>query len=269
MTADALTTITTDALDTLAALLDEGHSDQITALLKTMARFHTYSWHNVCLIAKQRPTATRVAGFHTWRTIGRFVRKGEKGIAILAPIVRRRVADIAADDERTVVGFRAAYVFDIEQTDGEPLPAPSEASGDPGIATDLLQAAVLERGITLEFVDDLGGALGTSAGRRIQILNGLSPANAFTTLVHEYAHELLHHTDDRPASRDTRELEAEAVAFVVGSAVGLNTGEASRDYIHLYRGDRAALAQSLTRIQRTAATILKSLNRQSTRSPSE
>ena len=90
MTADALKQITTDALNKLAALLDEGHSDQLTALLKTMARFHKYSWHNVCLIASQRPTATRVAGFQTWRTMGRFVRKGEKGIAILAPIVGRR-----------------------------------------------------------------------------------------------------------------------------------------------------------------------------------
>ena len=85
MTADALKKITTDALDKLAALLDEGHSDQLTALLKTMARFHKYSWHNVCLIASQRPTATRVAGFQTWRTMGRFVRKGERGIAIMAP----------------------------------------------------------------------------------------------------------------------------------------------------------------------------------------
>jgi len=66
MTADALKKITTDALDKLAALLDEGHSDQLTALLKTMARFHKYSWHNVCLISTQRPTATRVAGF--WRS---------------------------------------------------------------------------------------------------------------------------------------------------------------------------------------------------------
>jgi antirestriction protein ArdC len=269
MTADALTKITTDALDTLAALLDDGHSDQLTALLKTMARFHTYSRHNVCLIATQRPTATRVAGFHTWRTMGRFVRKGEKGIAILAPIVRRRGADIATDDERAVVGFRAAYVFDIEQTDGDPLPAPSEASGDPGVATGLLQAALLDRGIALEFVDDLGGALGTSSGGRIQVLNDLSAATAFSTLVHEYAHELLHHTDDRPASRDTRELEAEAVAFVVGSAVGLNTCDASRDYIQLYRGDRATLAQSLTRVQRTAATILAALDRQSARSLSD
>src|SRR6476661_7547916 len=113
MTADTLTKITTDALDTLAALLDQGHSDQLTALLTTMARFHTYSWHNVCLIASQCPTATRVAGFHTWRTLGRFVRKGEKGIAILAPLLRRRDREPDDDQSRVVVGFRAAYVFDV------------------------------------------------------------------------------------------------------------------------------------------------------------
>jgi hypothetical protein len=82
----------------------------------------------------------------------------------------------------------------------------------------------------------------------------------FTTLVHEYAHELLHRADDRPASRDTRELEAEAVAFVVGGAVGLSTSDASRDYIHLYRGDREALAGSLERIQRAASVILTAVS---------
>src|SRR3954454_11332634 len=117
MTADALKKITTDALDQLAALLDEGHSDQLIALLKTMARFHKYSWHNVCLIASQCPTATRVAGFQTWRTIGRFVRKGQKGIAIMAPIIRRREADSDGDNPRAIHGFRAAYVFDIDQTE--------------------------------------------------------------------------------------------------------------------------------------------------------
>jgi len=256
MTADALKKITTDALNTLAALLDEGHSDQLTALLKTMARFHTYSWHNVCLIASQYPTATRVAGFHTWRTLGRFVRKGEKGIAIMAPIIGRREAEPNSENARSIVGFRAAYVFDVEQTDGAPLPAPGEASGDPGANTAALKRAILDRGITIESVDDLAGALGTSSGGCIRLLNGLSPATEFTTLVHEYAHELLHHADDRPASRDTRELEAEAVAFVVGGAVGLNTADASRDYLHLYRGDREALAGSLTRIQRAASMIL-------------
>jgi antirestriction protein ArdC len=260
MTADALKKITTDALDTLAALLDEGHSDQLTALLKAIARFHKYSWHNICLIASQRPTATRVAGFQTWRTMGRFVRKGEKGIAILAPIITRPEAESLVDNARTVVGFRAAYVFDVEQTDGEPLPTPGEASGDPGVKTTLLKTAIMGRGIALESVDDLGGALGTSSGGLIRLLNGLSPAMEFTTLVHEYAHELLHRADDRPASRDTRELEAEAVAFVVGGAVGLNTSDSSRDYIHLYRGDREALAASLERIQRAASVILTAVS---------
>ncbi len=125
MTADALKTITTDALDRLAALLDEGHSDQLTALLKTMARFHKYSWHNVALIASQRPTATRVAGFHTWRTMNRFVRKGERGIAILAPIVGRGDAEAECDNARTIRGFRAAYVFDglSRDSDRENRPA--------------------------------------------------------------------------------------------------------------------------------------------------
>jgi hypothetical protein len=76
---------------------------------------------------------------------------------------------------------------------------------------------------------------------------------------HEFAHELLHHGDDRPDSRDTRELEAEAVAFVVGHATGLDVTDAARDYIHLYRGDADALAESLGRIQRTAANILAAI----------
>src|SRR5262245_26858528 len=109
MTADALKQITTDALDTLAELLDEGHSEQLTAFLTSMARFHKYSWHNICLIASQCPNATRVAGFYAWRTLHRFVRKGEKGIAILAPIIGRRDHDADDLQPRTVVGFRAAY----------------------------------------------------------------------------------------------------------------------------------------------------------------
>ena len=197
MTPDTLKQITTDALDKLATLLDAGQSDQLTALIKTMARFHRYSWHNVALIMSQRPAATRVAGFQTWRALHRFVRKGEKGIAIMAPIVRRRDTNAERD---SVVGFRAAYVFDVEQTEGEPLPAPATASGNPGDKTAALKAAILSQGIDLQAVDDLGGALGTSSGGRIQLLTGLSPALEFTTLVHEWAHELLHHAADRPAS---------------------------------------------------------------------
>ncbi|MEQ1913429.1 MAG: hypothetical protein ABMA15_31740 [Vicinamibacterales bacterium] len=124
----------------------------------------------------------------------------------------------------------------------------------------MLKTAILEQGIAIEYADELGGALGTSSGGCIRLLNGLSPAMEFTTLVHEHAHELLHRADHRPASRDTRELEAEAVAFVVGGAVGLNTSDASRDYILLYRGDREALSGSLDRIQRAASVILKAVS---------
>src|SRR5205085_5495628 len=147
MTADALKTITTRALDELAALLDAGQSEGLTALLRTMGRFHRYSWHNVCLIARQRPAATRVAGFHAWRALGRFVRKGEKGIAILAPIVGRAMTNSDDESSRTVRGFRAAYVFDVEQTQRDPLPVPAETFVDPGRKTAALITAILAFGI--------------------------------------------------------------------------------------------------------------------------
>jgi hypothetical protein len=199
----------------LAQLLEQGHTDRLTSL-KTMARFHRYSLNNVCLIVAQRPTATRVAGYHTWRSIGRFVRKGEKGIAILAPILRRRRDETDEKESRVIAGFRTAYVFDVEQTDGAPLPQPSEAQGNPGETTARLRAAIASHGIALEYADNLGGALGLSCGGRIRVMNGLSPASEFSVLAHDYAHELLHRGSDRPESRDTRELEAEAVAFVIG-----------------------------------------------------
>jgi N-terminal domain of anti-restriction factor ArdC len=117
MNADDLKKITTESLKQLAQLLEQGHSDRLTSLLKTMARFHRYSLNNVCLIVAQRPTATRVAGYHTWRTIGRFVRKGEKGIAILAPILRRRRDETDEEESRVIAGFRTAYVFDVLSRD--------------------------------------------------------------------------------------------------------------------------------------------------------
>jgi hypothetical protein len=259
MTADELKTITTSALETLAAALDAGHSEQLTAMLRAVARFHRYSVHNVWLIAAQCPTATRVAGFQTWKTLGRFVRRGEKGIAILAPIVRRQRTHATDEPERGVVGFRAAYVFDVAQTDGEALPELAATLGDPGLALDHLRASIALDGIQVSYAESLGGPLGLSKGRAIELVVGLDAATEFVVLAHEYAHELLHRGDDRPASRDTRELEAEAVAYVVSEAMGLAALDSARDYIHLYHGDRESLVQSLERIQRTAARIVAAL----------
>src|SRR5262249_50739370 len=108
MTADELKTLTTSTLDALGAALDAGHSETLATFFLAMARFHRYSFHNICLIVAQRPAATQVAGFQTWKSLGRFVRRGENGIAICAPIIRRRREGIG-DEEPAIAGFRAAY----------------------------------------------------------------------------------------------------------------------------------------------------------------
>lgn len=248
--------------------LEAGHSEALTSYLTAMSRFHHYSFGNVMEIARQMPTATHVAGFFAWKQLGRFVKSGSKGIRILAPIVgiRRKTDEEAArtdpayPNKPVLVGFRSAYVFDISQTDGVDLPEMREVSGDPGENLDRLTAFVRSHGIQLVYSDDLKGALGMSYGGRIAILSGQTKAEEFSTLVHETAHELLRKADRRTATIKTvRETEAEAVAFVVGKAVGLVTGSASADYIHLYHGNASLLAESLEVIQQTASVILAAL----------
>ena len=199
--------------------------------------------------------------------MGRSVKAGQKGIRILAPIVgvRRKKdseanKDITKQNERVLVGFRNAYVFDISQTDGVDLPTMHEVSGDPGENIDRLAAFLKGKGIQLVYNPNIAPALGISYGGRIAILPGQSKAEEFSTLVHETAHELLHKADRRTATTKTvRETEAEAVAFVVGKAVGLVTGSASADYIQLYHGNASLLAESLEVIQQTASVILAAL----------
>ena len=247
--------------------LEAGHSEALTSYLTAMGRFHTYSFGNVLEIARQMPTATRVAGFWTWKNLGRNVRAGQKGIRILAPIVgvRRKKdteanKDITNQNERVLLGFRNAYVFDVSQTDGADLPEMREISGDPGENLDSLAAFVRSRGIELGYNENIAPALGMSYGGRIVLLPGQSKAEEFSTLVHETAHELLHKAERRTATtKIVRETEAEAVAFVVGKAVGLVTGTASADYIQLYKGNASLLAESLEVIQQTAAVILAAL----------
>jgi hypothetical protein len=247
--------------------LEAGHSDALTSYLTAMSRFHNYSFGNVLEIARQMPTATRVAGFWTWKNLGRSVNAGAKGIRILAPIVgvRRKKdkeaeKDITKQNEWVLLGFRNAYVFDISQTNGVDLPNLHEVSGDPGENIDRLAAFLKGQGIQLVYNEKIAPALGMSYGGRIAILPGQSKAEEFSTLVHETAHEMLHKAERRTATTKTvRELEAEAVAFVVGKAVGLVNGNASADYIQLYQGNASLLAESLEVIQQTASVILGAL----------
>src|SRR5262249_44420772 len=152
------------------------------------------------------------------------------------------------------VRFRAAYVFDISQTEGKPLPKLEVISGDPGVYTQLARELVARKGIALEYVDELSGALGTSSGGRIRILKELPAGSEFEVLVHELAHEMLHRDAERATcSQGVLETEAEAVAFIVCEAIGLTTGSAAADYIQLQQGSAELLAASLGRIRATAA----------------
>jgi hypothetical protein len=247
--------------------LEAGHSDALTAYLDAMSRFHNYSFGNILEIARQNPDATRVAGLYAWNQLGRKVKKGERGIRILAPIigVKRKKdeeaeKDITKQNTRLLVGFRNAYVFDVTQTEGTELPAMREMYGEVGENRDRLLSFIGQQGIDLVFTENIRPALGVSYGGRIAIFPGQSKAEEFATLVHELAHEMLHKADRRTTTtKVVKETEAEAVAFIVSKAVGVKVGTASADYIHLYHGNASLLAESLEVIQQTSAVILAAL----------
>jgi antirestriction protein ArdC len=256
---------TKDAVNYLVQSLEAGQSDVLTQYLAAMARFHTYSFGNVMLIARQKPEATNVAGIRTWNSLGRFVKRGEKGILILAPMVGKNLKknqdaeqmEDAKQPDSKLFGFRAVYVFDVTQTEGKELPALTEVQGDVSGYRERLSKFVEAQGVELNYSERIGPAKGLSHGGKITLLLGMQPAEEFSTLVHEIAHEMLHRGDRRTlTTKQVRETEAEAVAFVVCQAVGLDTGSASADYIQVWHGDADLLRESLEAVQQTAAVIL-------------
>ncbi len=270
MKRDEAVELARNGFEQLSQALAEGRSESLQSYLSVMARFHRYSPQNCLLIAIQRPTATYVAGFHKWKQLGRRVKKGEKGIAIFAPMVYKRKAEEDTGNrtseepaEQTVqhlVGFKVVHVFDVEQTEGDPLPEFERVTGDPGHWLARLEQVVRGSGIELSYEECRGGAEGFSRGGSIVVRSGLPDAEKFFVLVHEYAHELLHQGERRKeTSKTVRETEAEAVGFVVSQAIGLDACSHARDYIHLYRGDAETLQESMHFIQRTAARIIDEL----------
>jgi antirestriction protein ArdC len=263
------------ALKELADSLRQGKSQSLLRYLAFMARFHQYSFGNCLLIALQRPEATLVAGFQRWKQLGRTVRRNERGIALLAPMIGRRQptdseseddssAETAAHTSRsgsTIRGFRIVYVFDVSQTEGRELASFAQLSGDPGDHIPKLEQLIAARGIQLEYVTSvLQGANGASFGGRIQISLQLPPPQQFSTLVHELAHELLHHGPQREQlSKAVRETEAESVAYVVCRAIGLECSTRAADYIQLWSGSEQTLQESLDRIRTVARDLLQEL----------
>jgi len=235
------------------------------AYLATLARFPTYSARNVALIHAQRPDATRVAGYRAWQALGRQVRKGERGIRILAPY-RRALAEgdeqgDADDRGALVTGFGVATVFDLAQTEGAPLadaPAPHLLAGASDAGTWLwerLAAFLAAEGLAL-IREETGRANGyyVPARRRVAVHARLTGDQAAKTLAHECAH---HVAGARAGARGAdAETIAEGAAFVVLHHFGIDAGGYTFPYVARWAADRAVLTRNLEAIRATAYTLI-------------
>jgi antirestriction protein ArdC len=236
----------TQLSDQVAQLVN---GDDWQAMLRAAARFHRYSLNNVLLIRLQFPGASRVAGYRTWQSLGRQVRKGEKGIAVLAPITCRTngATEEGSDDQdaqtpgvRQLRGFKIEHVFDISQTDGESLPdvRPVLLEGDcPPELWDDVADMIRARGYQVR----RGQCAHLSANgetdpvtRIVSVRDDLAPLHAIKTLTHELAHILLGHVEDVSSyflCRGRCEVEAESVAFVVLLEAGIDASAYSTVYV--------------------------------------
>lgn len=255
--------------------LAAGKSDRLQKYLDVMARFPRYSFNNCILVALQFPEAKIVQGFHAWKKLGRTVKKGEKGIGIIAPMIGRKKNDegVKRDEsnEKSIFGFKVVHVFDVSQTEGDELPEFAEVTGDPGDNIEAVESLIRSHGIELVYDAIPGGAEGVSKKGAIVVAPNLEPAACLGVLVHELSHELMHQSSGRrkETTKTIRETEAEAVAHVVCRALGLDTLEHSADYIQLYNGDTEVLAKSMDHIQKTAAKILQGIQEHQPADPKE
>ncbi len=260
--------MTEEALATLCRSLENGKSDEMIRYLEVMSRFPRYSFRNLLLILIQKPDASRVMGYASWKQLGRQVKKDEKAIRIWAPM-RTRLGEenrVATDslqgtdgESKEILFFRPVCVFDVSQTDGKELPKLADVAGDPGRYLQRLKQFASDQGIQLGYSNELR-AEGVSRCGEILLRSGLVPAVEFHVLAHEIAHELIHKREMRKdLSKRQAETEAEAVAYVVSKSIGLHTGNASSDYIQLWNGNKEAVSNSLSAIRRTAALITQTL----------
>ena len=237
------------------------------------SRFHRYSFNNQILVWMMMPDATNVAGFHTWKKLGRTVKKGEKGIPIFAPVrVKKRPepADnegITEEDEKTYnrerMFFKVVYVWDVSQTEGKPLPEVPDAMNVGGSVENgalfLLEKYTSMERIRLNYNDSLiHGAHGMSMGGQIIILSSLTDEQKFHALAHELAHEHLHGNKERlKYSKRLKETEAEATAYIVCRHFGLHPK--SSVYLAVYQTEEVDIQGSFNRITKTASRILRGI----------
>ncbi|MDZ4817478.1 MAG: ArdC family protein [Planctomycetota bacterium] len=255
-------------INELAEQMRQGKSQALIRYLEFTAKFHQYSFRNILLALFQRADITRLAGMRQWNQVGRRIRPGEKGIMILAPMtVHKKTPEgekmkDAEGEDQVLTLFKPVYVFDISQTEGEPLPPLIHTSGDATILYPAVQEAIREASITLEFVEHIpgsAGACGASYGGRIAVRADLDVADGFRTMVHEFAHEKLHWQEAKE-SKTIRETEADATAFVVCRHFGLQCD--TSDYLLLYDATPKVLLERFETIRVTAGEIITSISDQ-------
>jgi hypothetical protein len=255
--AQELTAKITESINALCAETDAAKQSAIyRAWLSTLSRFRNYSWGNCLLIWSQAPDATRVAGFNTWKSLGRFVKKGQTGIRILAPLIRKAEEEKNGTTERVSrpFGFKTVAVFDYAQTDGDPLPELNTNATEGGDALlPQLEMAAAQLNITLVYKAIEGSAEGLSKGGLIEIEETLDTPARCGVIAHELAHELLHKSNREGTTRQ-RELEAESVAYAVLAHFGMHPQ--SCFYLASYDVTPEMLTASLQTIGSATTTII-------------
>ncbi len=225
-------------------------SEKYREYLDVMSRFYSYSPSNCLLIAMQRPDATHVAGYRAWQqNFGRFVKRDETALKILAPCPYKQEVDVTKKDadgiDRTEkelvdrIGFRISYVFDVSQTDGKPLPEiASTLTGSVQDYTKIREAVEQISPVPVRYAPILSSAKGyfSAAEKEIVVKDNMSNEQTLKTLVHEVAHAMLHDPDankDRTElpGRRTKEVEAESVAYTVCRYLGIDTADYSFGYV--------------------------------------
>lgn len=245
-------------------------SSEFRRFLTAMSRFHQYSISNLILIALQKPQAAHVAGYNTWKSLGRQVKAGERGIFIIGPVMPRKVKREKAEGEEeeeeialTPVNYKVVYVFDISQTEGEPLPE-FDVPVLTGEANEELFARVLalagDQGLEVSFnprPNQDPSIKGSYSGKSIWVRPEESRAQQLKSLLHELSHYYSEGVFRIP--RRDAETIAESAAYAVGAHFGFDTGDRSFPYVALWSQDKKVLDKNLESIRRVVKVMLKGM----------
>lgn len=250
-------------------------SEKYKAYLDFMSKFYDYSVNNIILIMMQKPDASLVAGYRAWQTkFKRFVKKGEKGLTIIAPCPHKFKKEVENENgeketkEINYTTFRACTVFDISQTEGEEIPTyVSQLDGAVENYGELLDKLENLSPVPVGFEEITGSANGyySYLEKRIAVKSGLSEQHTVKTMVHEIAHAMLHdkeNGEEKEADRNTKEVQAESIAYTVCKALGLDTADYSFGYVAGWSKGKEVkeLQASMEVIRKTSKDILEKLS---------